>query len=65
MTAGSPPKNVFVHVADPVTDLVIQRESTPYFTNVGAGTVNEEPSLASKVPAAGAAGGGGAGVVCT
>ena len=57
MNAGSPPKNVFVHAAVPVTDLVIQRESAPYFTNVGAGTVNEEPSLASQVPAAGAVGG--------
>jgi hypothetical protein len=60
MKAGSLPKKVFVHPAVPVTDLVIHRESAPYFTNVGAGTVNEEPSCASTVPAAGAVGAGGA-----
>jgi hypothetical protein len=44
MNAGSPPKNVFVHVAVAVTVFVIQRASAPYFTNVAAGTVNEAPS---------------------
>jgi hypothetical protein len=70
MNAGSPPKNAFVQAAVPVTVLVIQRVSAPYFTSVGAGTVKEEPSLASEVPAAGAGAGAGGGAgtgagVCT
>ncbi|PNG51948.1 hypothetical protein WDL1CHR_05856 [Variovorax sp. WDL1] len=65
MKAGSFPKKLFVQAAVPVTDLVTQRESAPYFTKVGAGTVNEEPSWASTVPAGGAVAGEGASAVCT
>ncbi|WP_418127830.1 hypothetical protein [Variovorax sp. KK3] len=56
-----------MQVAVPLTVRVIQRVSAPYFTSVEADTVNEAPSLASTVPAAGTdgagavAGGGGGG----
>jgi hypothetical protein len=68
MNAGSLPKNALVQAAVPVTVLVTQRVSAPYLTSVGAGTENDEPSLASTVPAAGAVAGAGAGAgagVCT